>query len=460
MAKHGPFDVVVIGSGPGGYVAAIRAGQLGLKVAVVEKDSRFGGTCLLRGCIPTKALLHDAYLYKQVQSASKYGIEIDGYRVNYEKVAKHKEIVVKKLAMGVQGLLKKNKVKTFSGFGKIVRPGVVSVNDTDEIEAKNILLATGSEARWFPGMEPDGKGIVTNREILDWTTLPKSLVVIGAGAVGTEFASIFHRFGVETTLVEALPNITPLEDAEVSGELEKILKKRGINVLTGAMVEAINPGYEVVVSVGGKKQSINAEKVLVAVGRKPNTDGIGLENTRAKAEKGFIHVNEYMETEEPGIYAIGDIVRTAALAHVASAEGILAIDRMAGREVHPINHDRVPNVTYCDPQVASVGLTEKAARERGYDVQCGKFPYMGIGKATIEGESEGFVKIVGEKKYNEVLGIHILHAHAGEMIAEGVAVLNGELTVEALANSIHPHPTLSEAVAEATHAYFGHAIHI
>jgi dihydrolipoamide dehydrogenase len=285
-------------------------------------------------------------------------------------------------------------------------------------------------------------------------------VVIGAGAVGTEFASLFHRFGVDTTLIEALPNITPLEDAEVSGELEKILKKRGINVLTGAMVEAIKPGYEVVVSLGGKKQSIQAEKVLVAVGRKPNTEGIGLENTRAKAEKGFIDVNEYMETEEPGIYAIGDIVRTAALAHVASAEGILAVNRMAGREVQPINHDRVPNVTYCDPQVASVGLTEKAARERGYDVQCGKFSYMGIGKASIEGENEGFVKIIGEKKYNEVLGIHILHAHAGEMIAEGVAVLNGELTVEALANSIHPHPTLSEAVGEATHAYFGHAIHI
>ncbi len=460
MTKHGPFDIVIIGSGPGGYVAAIRAGQLGLKVAVVEKDSRFGGTCLLRGCIPTKALLHDAYLYKQVQSASKYGIELDGIRLNYAKVAKHKDIVVKKLAMGVQGLLKKNKVKTFSGVGKISRPGVVTVNETDEIEAKNIILATGSEARWFPGMEPDGKGIVTNREILGWSELPKSLVVIGGGAVGTEFASIFHRFGVETTLVEALPNITPLEDVEVSQELEKILKKRGIRVLTGAMVEAINPGYEVIVGVDGKKEVIQAEKVLVAVGRKPNTDGIGLENTRAKVDKGFVHVNETMQTDEPGIWAIGDIVRSAALAHVASAEGILAVDVIAGREVQPINPDRIPNVTYCDPQVASVGLTEQAAKERGYDVKCGTFPYMGIGKASIEGENEGFVKIVGESRYNEILGVHILHAHAGEMIAEGVAVLNGEMTAEALANSIHPHPTLSEAVGEATHAYFGHAIHI
>jgi dihydrolipoamide dehydrogenase len=460
MAKHGPFDVVVIGSGPGGYVAAIRAGQLGMKVAVVERDSRFGGTCLLRGCIPTKALLHDAYFYKQIQSASKYGVELDGIRLNYAKVAKHKDIVVKKLAMGVQGLLKKNGVKTFSGSGKIARPGVVTVNDTDEIETKNILVATGSEAKWFPGMEPDGKGIVTNREILEWTELPKSLVVIGAGAVGIEFASVFHRFGVETTLVEALPKVTPLEDAEVSAELEKILRKRGMKILTGAMVEAINPGYEVIVSVGEKKETIRAEKVLVAVGRKPNTDGIGLENTRAKVEKGFVAVDGYMQTAEPGVWAIGDIVRTAALAHVASAEGILAVNRMAGKPVVPINHDRIPNVTYCDPQVASVGLTEEAARERGHDVKCGIFPFMGIGKASIEGENEGFVKIVGESKYDEVLGVHLLHAHAGEMIAEGVAILNGELTVEALANSIHPHPTLSEAVAEATHAYFGHAIHI
>ena len=453
------FDVVIIGSGPGGYVAAIRGSQIGLKVGLVEKDSRFGGTCLLRGCIPTKALLHDAYLYDRIKDARRYGIEVEGVKLNFDGVMKHKDIVVKKLAMGVEGLLKKNKVKTISGFGKVVKPGVVDAGGK-QVTAKAILLATGSEVKWFPGMEPDGKGIITSDEALELKSVPKSMAVIGAGAVGMEFASIYARFGTKVTVVELMPDILPVEDEEVAKELEKILARRGMKFVTGAKVESIKPGYEVALGVDGKPAKVSCEKVLVAVGRKPNTDKIGLEKTRVKLDRGFVKVNPYMETDEPGIYAIGDIVATPLLAHVASAEGILVMEKLAGRKVMPINYDRIPSVTYCDPQVASVGLTEKKAKERGYAVKCGKFPFLGIGKASIEGENEGFVKIVGETKYNEILGIHIVHAHAGEMISEAVAVLNGEMTVEDLAHAIHPHPTLSEGIAEATHAFYGHAIHI
>lgn len=459
MAKHGPFDVVIIGSGPAGYVAAIRAGQLGLKTAIVEKDGKYGGTCLHRGCIPTKALLHDAYLFDQMKDSARFGIEAKEVKLNYEGVRKHKDLVVKKLAMGVEGLLKKNKVQMFVGYGTIKKPGLVAVGN-DEIETKNIVLATGSEAKWFPGMEPDGKGILTNVEILEMKTVPKSLAVIGSGAVGIEFASVYHRFGAQVTVVEMMPQIVPIEDEEVAKELEKILVKRGMKILTNAKVDKINPGYEIAVTRNGAKESVKAEMVLVAVGRKPNTEKIGLENTKVKVEKGFIRVNEFMQTDEPGIYAIGDIVPTPMLAHVGSAEGILAVEKIAGKNPHPIHYDRVPGVTYCDPQVASVGLTEKKAKERGYDVKCGKFPFVGIGKASIEGENEGFVKIVAEKKYGEVLGVHILHAHAGELISEAVQVLTGELTVEEMVHAIHPHPTLSEAILEASHAYFGHAIHI
>ncbi|MBI2900001.1 MAG: dihydrolipoyl dehydrogenase [Planctomycetes bacterium] len=457
--KHGPFDVVIVGSGPAGYVAAIRAGQLGLKTAIVERDGKYGGTCLWRGCIPTKALLHDAYLYEQVKDAKRYGIEVENVRLNWDGVRKHKDLVVRKLGLGVEGLLKKNKVQLFTGTGVVKRPGLVGVG-ADEIEAKNIVLATGSEPKWFPGMEPDGKGIITSTEALDLAAVPKSLAVIGAGAVGIEFASIYRSFGAEVSVIEMMPQIVPLEDEEVAREVEKVLAKRGMKFYTGAKVETIKPGYEILIAHDGKSETVRAEKVLVAVGRKPNTDKIGIENTKVKVDRGFVKVNGFMETDEPGVYAIGDIVPTPMLAHVGSAEGILAVEKMAGKPVHPIRYDRVPAVTYCDPQVASVGLTEKQARAKGHAVKCGRFPFAGIGKASIEGENEGFVKIVGETKYGEILGVHILHAHAGEMISEAVAVLNGELTAEDLAHAIHPHPTLSEAVAEATHAFFGQAIHI
>jgi dihydrolipoamide dehydrogenase len=458
------FDVVIIGSGPGGYVAAIRAAQLGLKTAIVEKGPKpeWGGTCLNWGCIPTKALLHDAYLFEQIKDAEKFGIDVAPPKLNLENVMKHKDLVVKRGLMGVEGLLKKNKVTTIIGFGKVVKAGVVEV-EGKQVTTKNIVLATGSSVKWFPGMEPDGKGIITSNEALSLKQVPKSMVVIGAGAVGLEFASVYHRFGSQMTVIEAMPQILPIEDEELANELQKIMTKRGMKFFVGSKVESIKPaagGYEVTVSKDGKQDKIAAEIVLVAVGRKPNTDKIGLENTKVKLDRGYVKTDPFMQTDEPGIYAIGDIVPTPQLAHVASAEGILAVERIAGKAVKPINYDRVPGVTYCDPQVASVGLTEKKAKDRGFKAKVGKFPFMGIGKASIEDEREGFVKIVCDTKYDEIVGVHILHAHAGEMISEGVAILNGEMTAEDLAHSIHPHPTLSEGLLEASHAFYGHAIHI
>ncbi|HLF94369.1 MAG TPA: dihydrolipoyl dehydrogenase [Planctomycetota bacterium] len=458
------FDVILIGAGPGGYVAAIRAAQLGLKTAVVEKGPKpeWGGTCLHWGCIPTKALLHDAYLFEQIKRAEKFGVDVPAPKLNLDNVMKHKELVVKRGLMGVEALLKKNKVTTFVGFGKVVKPGVVDV-DGKQHTTRNIVLATGSAVKWFPGMEPDGKGIITSNEALGLKQVPKSMVVIGAGAVGLEFASVYHRFGSAVTVVEALPQVLPIEDTEVAQELQKILARRGMKCFVGAKVESIKPaagGYEVTVAKDGTAEKVPAEIVLVAVGRKPCTEKIGLENTRVKLEKGYVKVDGFMQTDEPGIYAIGDIVPTPQLAHVASAEGVLAVEHIAGKPVKPINYDRIPGVTYCDPQVASVGLTEKKAKERGHSVKVGKFPFMGIGKASIEDEREGLVKIVGDSRYDEILGVHILHAQAGELISEGVAILNAEMTVEELAHSIHPHPTLSEGFLEAAHAYYGHAIHI
>ena len=455
------FDLVILGSGPGGYVCAIRAAQLGLKVAIVEKDPKFGGTCLHRGCIPTKALLHDADLYEKMLKASRFGIEVDGIRLNFEGVQKHKTRVVRKLSIGVEGLLKKNKVTTLHGFGVMKKAGVVGVGDR-EVRAKNIVIATGSEAQGLPGIEPDGKGIITNVEALELPEVPESLLVVGAGAVGVEFASIYHRFGTKVTLVERMPQLVPVEDRDVAKELEKSFRKKGIDVHTETKVEKVSrgkSGYEAQLA-GKKLTKVKADLVLVAVGRKPNTDGIGLEKTRAKLDRGLLQVDGYMETAEPGLYAIGDVVPTPALAHVASAEGILVAEKLAGREVKPINYDRVPNVTFCNPQIASVGLSEMTAKERGYDVRCGKFPFMGIGKASIEGENEGFAKVVAEKKYGEILGIHVIHAHAGELVAEATAVLNGELTAADLTHVIHAHPTLSEAILEASHAIYGHPIHI
>src|SRR6185436_12384514 len=398
------------------------------------------------GCIPTKALLHDAYLFEKVKDAAKFGLDVGAPKINIDNVMKHKELVVKRGLMGVEALLKKNKVTLLIGYGKVVKPGTIDV-DGKAVTTKNIVLATGSSVKWFPGMEPDGKGIITSNEALSLKQIPKSMVVIGAGAVGLEFASVYHRFGSQMAVIEAMPQILPIEDEELANELQKIMTKRGMKFYVGSKVESIKPaagGYDVTVSKDGKPEKINAEIVLVAVGRKPNTDKIGLENTKVKLDRGFVKTDAFMQTDEPGIYAIGDIVPTPQLAHVASAEGILAVEKIAGKPVKPINYDRIPGVTYCDPQVNAAGTTEKKAKERGHTVKVGKFPFVGIGKASIEDEREGFVKIVGDAKYDEILGVHVLHAHAGEMISEGVAILNGEMTAEELAHSIHPHPTLSE----------------
>jgi dihydrolipoamide dehydrogenase len=469
LAEAPKFDLVVIGSGPGGYVAAIRAGQLGLKTAIIEKDDKWGGTCLHVGCIPTKDLLLSADVYDYVKNASEFGIVAKDTGVDWPGIIARKTKVVTKLAKGVEFLLKKNKVELIRGFGKIAGPGKISLTDAkgavQEITAKNIVLATGSEARMMPGLEADGKTILTNKEILNLPAIPKSMVIIGAGAVGVEFASIFQRFGTKVTVLEMLPRAVPLEDEEISAELEKSLKHQGIAMQMQAKVANVTKtasGVTVEYTVAdGKPQTIEAETCLVAVGRAPNTANIGLEKTKAKVERGFVKTNGFMQTDEPGIYAIGDIVANSPLlAHVASMEGIVAVTHAAGKHAEAINQRQIPNCTYTEPEVASVGLTERLAREAGYKVKIGKFPYMAVSKAAILGVREGFVKVVSDEKYGEILGVHIIGPRATETIAEAVMAMRLEGTVDDIAHTIHAHPTLAEAVGEAAHAAVDWPIHI
>jgi dihydrolipoamide dehydrogenase len=461
--------MVIIGSGPGGYVAAIRAGQLGLKTLVIERDDKLGGTCLHVGCIPTKDLLLNAEVYDYFKNANEYGIVCKEFSIDWAAVQARKTKVVTRLAKGVEFLFKKNKVESFQGYGRLAGPGRITVTEakgqTREIQAPKIVLATGSEAKTFPGFEPDGKTILTNKEILALKAVPKSMVVMGAGAVGVEFASIFHRFGTKVTILEMLPRAVPLEDEEISGELEKSFRRQGITIETQAKVEkATKTANGVAVSytrADGKPQVIEAETLLVAVGRSPNTQDVGLEKTRVKLERGFVKVDQYMQTEEPGVYAIGDIVANSPLlAHVASREGIVAVTHAAGKPVEPINYTQVPNCTYCEPEISSVGLTERQAREAGHKVRMGKFPFAGNSKAAILGSREGFVKIVSDETYGEILGVHMVGPRVTEMIAEAVVAMRLEGTVEDLAHAIHPHPTLTEAVMEAAHAAHDWAIHM
>ena len=459
MAQETAIDVVVIGSGPGGYVAAIRAGQLGLKTMVVEKDGVFGGTCLHVGCIPTKALLHTADLLDQLKRARDFGVVVENVRLDWAALQKRKERVVKRLSGGVGFLLKKNKVETVKGFGAIAGAGKVEIKGAEGVQtvyARNIIIATGSEARSLPGMEIDGQNILTNTEILSLPAQPKSLAVIGAGAVGVEFASMFSSFGTEVTLIEMLPRILPVEDEEISDALAESFKKRGIETLAGTTVESVkNEGNAVTVSFtgpDGKAGVRTVEKLLVAVGRKPRTEGIGLERVGIETERDFIPVNGFMETSARHVFAIGDIVPSQQLAHVGSAEGILAVEKIAGREVRPMNYGHMPSATYCSPEVASVGITEATAQERGYDVRVGRFPFAANSKASILEEREGFVKIVSEAKYDELLGVHIIGPHATDLIAEAVVALEHEATAESLMRAVHAHPTLSESVMEAAHA--------
>lgn len=465
MARE-ELDLIIIGSGPGGYVAGIRAGQLGMKVAVVEKDPKLGGTCLHRGCIPTKALLHTASTLDEIREAGSLGITVGEPTLDVPKAQERKRKVVDSNARGIEGLFKKNKVTWLQGLGRVAGPNEVVVEGaggTQSYGAKFIMIATGSVPRDIPSAPADGQKVLNSDHILELERVPKSLAVLGAGAVGTEFASIYRSFGTEVTLIEMLPRLLPIEDEEVSAELEKVLRRRGIKSLVGTKMTRYEPtenGVRLELERDGKTETLETELLLSAIGRRPVTENLGLEALGIELERGYIKVNGHMQTAVPHIYAIGDVVPTPWLAHVASAEGILAVEHMAGHHVKPLNYERVPSCTYCEPEVASVGLTEAKARERGYDVKVGKFPFTALGKAKIIGKGVGFVKIVREAKYDEVLGVHIIGAHATDLIAEACAVLQLEGTNEELIRTIHAHPTLSEAVMEAAHAAAGAAIHI
>jgi dihydrolipoamide dehydrogenase len=464
------YDVAIIGSGPAGYTAAIRAGQFGLKTALIEKDPYLGGTCLHVGCIPTKALLFNAELWDHLKDAKEYGIEgVNSRKLNWEAVQERKTKIIDKHAKGLQFLMRKNKVETVKGYGKLTgaaKNGVHTVDIKDgakssQIKAKNVILATGSEARMLPGLEP-GDRVLTNIEILRLGAVPKSLVVVGAGAVGVEFASIFRSFDCEVTILEMLPRIVPLEDEDISKELARVYRKRGINFHGSAKVEKVEKtksGVAVTFSADGKQQKLEAERILIAVGRKPNTENVGLEKTRIQTERGFVKTDEWMQTAEPGVYAIGDIVLgTPQLAHVGGMEGIVAVSKIAGKEDKPIDPLRIPNVTFCHPEIGSVGLTEAKAREQGYNVKVGKFPFTANSRASIVGEHEGFIKIVSDAQYGEILGVHIIGPQATELIAEGVTAMELEGTVEDLMWTIHAHPTLAEAMLDASNSVYGLAI--
>jgi len=461
-----PYDLIVIGSGPGGYSAAVRAGQYGLKTAIIEKDPKLGGACLHVGCIPTKALLHTAEVWEHFVHSEAEGIVCEKPRIDYPKVIDRKNKIVAKHAKGVEFLMKKNKVEWIKGYAVLKGGGRVEVTGeqgTQTLEARNILLATGSEARMLPGLKPDPERILTNIEILNLTAIPRTLAIIGAGAVGVEFASVFSRFGTQVTLLEMLPRIVPLEDEEVSKELDRVFRKNKIRVETGAKVESV----EIVdgcckVSVtpsNGKKEDLATEKLLVAVGRKPNTDKVGIENTRIELDRGFVKVNQYQQTAEPGVYAIGDIVAgTPQLAHVATMQGMIAVAHMAGKPATPINRNRIPAATYTEPGIGSVGLTEAQARAQGYKVKVGKFPFIANSKATILGSHDGFVKVVADERHGEILGVHIIGPLAFELLGEAVTAIDAEATVETMMHTIHAHPTLYEALGEAFNNVYGLAI--
>ncbi len=464
------YDIAIIGSGPAGYTSAIRAGQYGLKTALIEKDGFLGGTCLHVGCIPTKALLFNAELWDHLKEAKEYGIEgVDARKLNWTAIQDRKNKIVAKHTKGLEFLMKKNRVETVKGYGKLTgsaQNGIHTVEVTNDgkttnLKTKNILLATGSEARMIPGMEVSDR-VLTNIEILSLKQLPKSLVIVGAGAVGVEFASIYRSFDCEVTIVEMLPRLVPVEDEEVSKELARVYRKRGINFHTGAKVDKVEKsktGVSVTITVDGKQQKIEAEKILIAIGRKPRTQNVGLEKTRIKPEREFIKVDSWQRTDEPGVYAIGDIVLgTPQLAHVGAMEGLVAVAKIAGKPCKPVNRERIPGATYCHPEIGSVGLTETQAREAGYNVKIGKFPFTANSRASIVGQHEGFIKIVSDADYGEILGVHIIGPQATELIAEAVAALEAEMTVEDLTWTIHAHPTLAEAMLDASNSVYGMAI--
>ena len=467
------YDVVVIGSGTGGYVAAIRAAQLGLKTAVVERAPVLGGTCLNWGCIPTKALLEHAHALKVAQDWKEWGLTLGDAAIGLDMAQVHarKDKIVKGLTGGVEFLFKKNKIDWIKGSGRLAGKGKVEIieGEKQSIAAKKeIIVATGSQPRGVPGIEIDRKRIITSDEAINLKTIPKSIVIMGSGAVGVEFASVFRRFGSDVTLIELLPRIVPIEDEAVSTELERSFRKQGIKVLTGTKVTSAKSGANGVEleaqMADGKSGTVSAEYLLVATGRGPVTSGLGAEEAGIRLERGYVLVDAQYRTTVPGISAVGDVITFEKpghpqLAHLSSAEGIVLAERIAGQEFRPINYDHVPGCTYCDPEIGSVGLTEAKAKERGFDVRVGTFKFGILGRAKIAGETEGFVKIVADKKYDEVLGVHMIGLRSTELVAEATLALRLECTVEELARTIHAHPTMSEAVGEAAHATHGAAIH-
>jgi dihydrolipoamide dehydrogenase len=475
MAQSNEYDLIVIGAGTGGYVAAIRGAQLGLKVAVVEKQKALGGTCLLWGCIPTKALLEHAHAVKVVKAAKEWGIGIGQAPVTIDMTQIHsrKDRIVSGLSKGVEFLFKKNKIDWIKGTARLTGRGGVDVFEGDKqtLRArKEIIVATGSAPRSVPGIEIDHKRIITSDEAVHLKEIPKSIAIMGSGAVGVEFASIFNRFGSDVTIIELLPHLVPVEDDAVSAELEKSFRKQGITSHTGAKVTSAKASadgggvdLEAVLSDGTTKK-IHADYLLVATGRGPVTTGLNAEGVGLQLEKGYVRVDAEYKTNIPGISAIGDVITLGGphpqLAHVSSAEGIIAAERIAGRETRALNYDHVPGCTYCDPEIGSVGLTERKARERGYDVMIGTFPFGVLGRAKMAGETDGFVKIVADKKYDELLGVHMIGLRSTELVAEATVALRLESTVEELIRTIHAHPTMAEAIGEAAHAAHGAAIHL
>jgi len=464
------YDLAVIGGGPAGYTCAIRAAQLGLKVAIIEKTDKLGGTCLHVGCIPTKAMLFSAEVWDHLKHADSYGIDgVAAPTLNWANVLKRKNDIIVKHTKGLDFLMKKNKITVVRGYGRLTGGAVngvltVDVEGAGKVQAKKVVLATGSDARMLPGYKADDT-ILTNIEILSLPTFPKSLIVIGSGAVGVEFASVFASFGATVSIIEALPLIVPVEDEEVSKELTRAYKKRGIDVNTSCKVEKIEKtsgGAKVsFTDAAGKPQVKEAEKVLIAIGRGPRTSDAGLDKTKIQLDRGFVPVNEWMETSEPGVYAIGDIVAgLPQLAHVGAMAGVVVASKLAGKYARPVRKDRVPGCTYCDPQIGSVGLTEAIAKEKGYQVKVGKFPFMGNSKATILDSHDGFVKVVSDAKYGEILGVHIIGPNATELIAECVVAMELEATVEELMFTIHAHPTLSESLLDGFSSVEGMAINV
>ncbi|TXI85583.1 MAG: dihydrolipoyl dehydrogenase [Crocinitomicaceae bacterium] len=461
------YDIIVIGSGPGGYVTAIRASQLGLKTAIVERES-LGGICLNWGCIPTKALLKSANVYEYLQHASDYGITVKEGTADFNAIIDRSRGVANGMSNGIQFLMKKNKIDVIKGSGKIKAGKKVEVTAEDgtvtEFSAdKGVILATGARSRKLPNIPQDGEKIIGYREAMTLKTQPKRLVVVGSGAIGVEFAYFYNTLGTEVTIVEFMPNIVPVEDEEVSKQMEKSFKKAGINILTNASVETVEKtvsGCIVTVKTAKGEEKIECDVVLSAVGIETNIEGIGLEDVGIATDKGRILVNDFYQTNIPGYYAIGDIVPGPALAHVASAEGIICVEKIAGHHPEPLDYGNIPGCTYASPEIASVGMTEKAAKAAGLDIKVGKFPFSASGKASAAGAKDGFVKLIFDAKYGELLGAHMIGANVTEMIAEIVAVRKLEVTGEALIKTVHPHPTMSEAVMEAAAAAYGEVIHL